>query len=110
SRKKQVARQKAAAAREEQAKQAKGAKPKDIPPSQVGTRRYARGRAYDPDRFVNAGAADEAEASEEATAPAPAPVPSPAPQTAAVPAEEEDYDPYSAPDEDETEASDADET
>ena len=25
----------------------------DIPPSQVGTRRYARGRAYDPDRYAD---------------------------------------------------------
>ena len=110
SRKKQVARQKAAAAREEQAKQAKGAKPKDVPPSQVGTRRYARGRAYDPDRFQGSGVSAEAEQTEDAVSPA-APVQAPAPRTAPyVEAEEEEFDPYSAPDEDETEASDADET
>ena len=35
-------------------------------PSQVGNRRYARGRAYDPNRFANAAApAAETEASEE---------------------------------------------
>lgn len=112
SRKKQVARQKAAALREEQAKQAKGAKPKDIPPSQVGTRRYALGRAYDPDRFSGSGVTAEADETEEAASVTPAvPVQASAPQTAPVPAaEEEDYDPYSAPDEDETEASDEDET
>ena len=110
SRKKQVARQKAAAAREEQAKHAKGAKPKDVPPSQVGTRRYARGRAYDPDRFQGSGVSAEAEQTEDALSPA-APVQAPAPRTApVVEAEEEEFDPYSAPDEDETEASDADET
>ena len=37
---------------------------KDIPPSQVGNRRYARGRAYDPDRYA-VKEAPAAEASEE---------------------------------------------
>ena len=64
SKKKQQARQKAeldsikaAAAREEKAarRAAKGIvlEEKEIPPSQVGDRRYARGRAYLPDRFTN---------------------------------------------------------
>ena len=37
---------------------------KDIPASQVDNRRYARGRAYDPDRFAGEGVSD-AEASPE---------------------------------------------
>ena len=88
SKKKQQARQKAeldelraAAAREERAKKraAMGLPPleeEEIPASQVGTRRYARGRAYVPDRFTNpeeaeeatARAAAESEAYEEAVA------------------------------------------
>ena len=39
-----------AAARRAAERAAKGLE-KELPPSQVGTRRYARGRAYDPDRF-----------------------------------------------------------
>ena len=73
SKKKQQARQKAeldelraAAIREERA--AKRARkgivdaPEEIPASQVGTRRYARGRAYVPDRFTNPEHAAEATA------------------------------------------------
>lgn len=37
-----------------------GIKENEIPASQVGNRRYARGRAYVPDRFVNPEAAEEA--------------------------------------------------
>lgn len=37
-----------------------GIKENEIPASQVGNRRYARGRAYVPDRFVNPDAAEEA--------------------------------------------------
>ena len=37
-----------------------GIKENEVPPSQVGNRRYARGRAYVPDRFTNPEAAEEA--------------------------------------------------
>ena len=37
----------------------------EIPPSQVGTRRYARGRAYDPDRYADEAAQAEADETEE---------------------------------------------
>ena len=37
----------------------------EAPPSQVGTRRYARGRAYDPDRFADAQGEESPEAPEE---------------------------------------------
>lgn len=59
---------KAAAVREEKAaRRAKlGIEEEEIPASQVGTRRYARGRAYVPDRFTNPEAA--AEATEKAAA------------------------------------------
>lgn len=59
---------KAAAIREEKAaRRAKlGIEEEDIPASQVGTRRYARGRAYVPDRFTNPEGA--AEATEKAAA------------------------------------------
>ena len=74
SKKKQQARQKAeldelkaAAIREEKAaKRARRGLPEkpeeDIPASQVGSRRYARGRAYVPDRFTNPEGAEEATA------------------------------------------------
>lgn len=73
SKKKQQARQKAeldelraAAAREERAakRAAMGLPPEedDIPASQVGSRRYARGRAYVPDRFTNPEGAEAATA------------------------------------------------
>ena len=79
SKKKQQARQKAeldslkaAAAREEKAARrlAKGIvlEEKEISPSQVGDRPYARGRAYIPDRFTNpqASAGDDADTEETA--------------------------------------------
>ena len=72
SKKKQQARQKAemdelraAAVREERAakRAAMGLPPEeDIPASQVGNRRYARGRAYVPDRFTNPEGAEAATA------------------------------------------------
>ena len=73
SKKKQQARQKAeldelkaAAIREERAaKRARrgiALEKEEIPPSQVGNRRYARGRAYVPDRFTNPEGAAEATA------------------------------------------------
>ena len=37
-----------------------GIKDNELPPSQVGNRRYARGRAYVPDRFTNPETAEEA--------------------------------------------------
>ena len=59
---------KAAAIREEKAaRRAKlGIEEEDIPASQVGNRRYARGRAYVPDRFTNP--ENAAEATEKAAA------------------------------------------
>ncbi|MBR2717235.1 MAG: membrane protein insertase YidC [Oscillospiraceae bacterium] len=78
-------------------------------PSQVGTRRYARGRAYDPDRFAASGIdsvteTDEEqspEAAEELPEPIPEPeipvIPAPAP---AEPADEDDFDEPDEPDED----------
>ena len=71
SKKKQQARQKAemdelkaAAIREERAarRAAMGIEEEEIPASQVGNRRYARGRAYIPDRFTNPAHAAEAAA------------------------------------------------
>ena len=71
SKKKQQARQKAeldelrsAAIREEKAarRAAAGIEEEKIPDSQVGNRRYARGRAYVADRFTNPDAAEEATA------------------------------------------------
>ncbi|MCD7934509.1 MAG: YidC/Oxa1 family membrane protein insertase [Oscillospiraceae bacterium] len=73
SKKKQQARQKAeldklkaAAIREERAakRAARGLSPdaQEKPASQVGNRRYARGRAYVPDRYTNPEAAEEATA------------------------------------------------
>ena len=55
---------KAAAIREEKAakRAALGIEEEEIPASQVGNRRYARGRAYVPDRFTNPAAAAEATA------------------------------------------------
>ena len=55
---------KAAALREEKAakRAAMGITEEEIPASQVGNRRYARGRAYVPDRFTNPDAAAEATA------------------------------------------------
>ena len=71
SKKKQQARAKAeleelraAAIREEKAakRAAMGITEEEIPASQVGNRRYARGRAYVPDRYTNPSAAAEATA------------------------------------------------
>lgn len=71
SKKKQKAQQKAeldelraAAIREERAKRREmlGIQEEEKPASQVGNRRYARGRAYVPDRFTNPEAAAEATA------------------------------------------------
>ncbi len=71
SKKKQQARQKAemdelraAAVREERAakRAAMGIEEEQIPDSQVGNRRYARGRAYVADRFTNPEGAEEATA------------------------------------------------
>ena len=42
-----------------------GIKDNELPASQVGNRRYARGRAYVPDRFTNPDAAEEAPAIDE---------------------------------------------
>ena len=55
-----------------------GVTEEDIPASQVGDRRYARGRAYVPDRYTNPDTAEEktlaaAEASKDDEAPAPTP-------------------------------------
>ncbi|MBE6997359.1 MAG: membrane protein insertase YidC [Ruminococcaceae bacterium] len=71
SKKKQQARQRAemdelraAAVREEKAakRAAQGIEEEKIPDSQVGSRRYARGRAYVADRFTNPAGAEEATA------------------------------------------------
>ena len=42
-----------------------------IEPSRVGDRRYARGRAYDPDRFAGAEAPEEPEAEDSGASDAP---------------------------------------
>ena len=85
---------KAAAIREEKAaRRAKlGIEEEEVPASQVGNRRYARGRAYVPDRFTNPEAPEEATAraaaeSEGYVAPAEEADEAPA-ETVAVPAEE----------------------
>ncbi len=69
----------------------KGMTEEEIPASQVGDRRYARGRAYVPDRYTNP---DEAQAKTEAAAAESeayeelVPEPETVPETAEVPAEE----------------------
>ncbi len=73
----------------------KGLSEEDIPASQVGDRRYARGRAYVPDRYTNPetaeektlAAAAESEAHEEPAAPEEAVPEAPAADSAAAPAE-----------------------
>ena len=50
---KEELRQAAIAAEKAERRERLGIEEKEIPASQVGNRRYARGRAYDPDRFKN---------------------------------------------------------
>ncbi len=122
SKKKQQARQRAemdelraAAIREERAakRAARGIEEEAIPDSQVGNRRYARGRAYVADRFTNPDRAEEAtsaaaeesaawtaaHAADEADADAAETV-TPAEETARVPAAAVEQEPEEEPDED----------
>ena len=60
--KQRLAERSAAIAKEERAarREMRGIKEPEKPASQVGNRRYARGRAYVPDRFTNPEGAEEA--------------------------------------------------
>jgi YidC/Oxa1 family membrane protein insertase len=70
-RKKQVAERQAAAEKTaEWEKQHSKAEPKDEEPSREGNRAYARGRAYDPNRYAAEAAEAEAEAEEKTEEPA----------------------------------------
>ena len=67
--KQQQAERVAAIEREERAarRERLGIKDNEVPASQVGNRRYARGRAYGPDRFKNAASEQTAASTETST-------------------------------------------